>query len=251
MPPPDFDVIIPARFESTRLPGKALLDLGGKTLIHRVYKAGCNSGAARVIVATDDERIYEEVSAFGGQSCMTAPGHASGSDRIAEVVSKEQIPDGRIIVNLQGDEPFLPHGLIDHVVATLATGDVVMATACHTITDTAEIDDSNIVKVVSDVNGIALYFSRYPIPYSRQGERIQPVMRHIGLYACQAGFLARYLSLDPCPIEQDEQLEQLRVLYNGERIAVFETTEAPGPGIDTEADLAAARAYLSQENSNR
>jgi 3-deoxy-manno-octulosonate cytidylyltransferase (CMP-KDO synthetase) len=247
MPPPGFDVIIPARFESTRLPGKALIDIGGKTLIRRVYEVGSASNAERVIVATDDDRIYNEVISFGGQACMTSAEHTSGTDRIAEVVESEQIPEERIVVNLQGDEPFLPPVLIDHVVASLIEGDTDMATACHKISEPTEINDPNIVKVVCDARGVALYFSRYPIPYPRNVTRIQPVMGHIGLYACRADFLARYLSMAPCAIEQDEQLEQLRVLYNGGSIAVYETPEAPGPGIDTEADLAAARARLSPE----
>jgi 3-deoxy-manno-octulosonate cytidylyltransferase (CMP-KDO synthetase) len=243
-----FDVIIPVRFESTRLPGKALLDMCGKTLVRRVYEAGAASNAEHVIVATDDSRIYDEVTSFGGKVCMTAPGHSSGSDRIAEVVSENQIPADRTIVNLQGDEPFLPSGLIDRVaMALVETDGAIMATASHAITDAAEIDDPNVVKVVTDKDGLALYFSRYPIPYPRDGKRRQAVMRHIGLYACRAGYLSHYLSMDPCLIEQDEQLEQLRVLYDGGRIAVCESSEAPGPGVDTPADLERARDYLSQK----
>ncbi len=229
-------MFIPARYASSRLPGKALIDVGGKPLIRWVADAALASGAARVVVCTDDQRIADAVS---GQveTCMTDPKHPSGTDRIAEAVKKMQIESDRVIVNLQGDEPDMPPAVIRQVAQLLeAEMLAAMATACYPITEPKQIDNPNIVKVVCDFDGRALYFSRAPIPYPRDGGKAQ-VFRHIGLYAYHAGFLSQFVQWPVCAIEAAEQLEQLRALYYGATIMVAEAEQAPPIGIDTEDDL--------------
>ncbi|MHB8346212.1 MAG: 3-deoxy-manno-octulosonate cytidylyltransferase [Acidiferrobacterales bacterium] len=245
-------VIIPARFASTRLPGKPLADIGGKPMIERVYASARASGARRVVVATDDARISATVRGFGGEACMTAADHRSGTDRIAEAIAILGIDPDEIVVNLQGDEPLVPPALIRQVADTLlAHPQASMATACHAIHDRRVFLDPNVVKLVIDRSGFALYFSRAPIPWLRDetagaGEFPVDALRHIGIYAYRAEFVSRYADWSPCPPERIESLEQLRVLWNGERIAVCETPDAPAGGVDTAEDLERVRAAFGR-----
>jgi 3-deoxy-manno-octulosonate cytidylyltransferase (CMP-KDO synthetase) len=244
-------VIIPARYASTRLPGKPLQDVYGQTLIQRVYDRAIASGATSTIVATDDVRIKDVAEAFGAQVCMTSSEHCSGTERIAEVIKVLGIDDNEIVVNLQGDEPLMPATLIAQVAETLAQHpSAVVATAMHPIIDQATLDDPNVVKVVCDHQGFALFFSRAAIPNSVQS-RVSGASsclgyRHIGLYAYKAGFVSHYASLPPCGLEQVEALEQLRVLWYGMRVVVCEALEAPGPGVDTPEDLRIVREILKK-----
>lgn len=244
-------VVIPARFASTRLPGKALLEIRGKTLIERVYECAQRSKASRIIIATDDQRIEQVALNFGAEVCMTSVTHNSGTERLAEVIELLSIDSNEVVVNLQGDEPLMPGALIDQVADTLEASDAPMATACHEIESLAEVTDPNVVKVVVDVAGYALYFSRAPIPFLRDDPRFtrlpgKTFYRHIGIYAYRAEFMNRYLSWPPCAIERHESLEQLRVIWHGERIAVCEANELPGPGIDTVEDHERVLALLDQ-----
>lgn len=243
-------VIIPARYASTRLPGKPLQDILGKTLIERVHDCARESGAARVVVATDDARIRDTVQGFGGEVCMTRADHASGTDRIAEVIATLGIGPDEIVLNLQGDEPLMPPALMRQVADTLAARpDAVMATASHAIHDLESFRNPNVVKVVTDQRGYALYFSRAPIPWPRDAlsagtPATVNAQRHIGLYAYRAGFVGRYAAWPACPLENLEALEQLRVLWHGERIVVCEAAAAPAAGVDTPEDLARVRAWF-------
>lgn len=242
-------VIIPVRFASTRLPGKPLLRIADKPLIQHVYECAQASGAARITIATDDTRIADAASAFGAEVCLTATTHRSGTERIAEVVQKLAVPDDTIVVNLQGDEPLMPPALLRTVADALAAQpQAAVATAMHGLTDRAMLDNPNIVKVVCDRNGFALYFSRAPIPWEARHGEYPPLssqaFRHIGLYAYRAGFVTRYASWPTCPLEEIERLEQLRVLWYGERIVVWESKEAPGAGVDTTEDLERVREIL-------
>jgi 3-deoxy-manno-octulosonate cytidylyltransferase (CMP-KDO synthetase) len=239
-------VIIPARFASSRLPGKPLRDICGKPLIRHVYERALASAATRIVIATDDARIGEVASAFGAEVCMTSAKHNSGTERIAEVVQKLAIPEDTIIVNLQGDEPLMPPALVRAVANTLATHtQAAMATAMHAITDEAMMANPNVVKVVCDCDSFALYFSRAPIPWrAEHGERASQhvaAFRHIGLYAYRAGFVTRYAAWPPSPLEAIERLEQLRVLWNGERIVMCQSSELPAAGVDTLEDLERVR----------
>jgi len=247
-------IIIPARYASSRLPGKPLCDIAGKTLIERVHDCARASGAERVIVATDDDRIRAAVEAFGGTVCMTSPEHASGTDRIAEVIAQLHIASETVVVNLQGDEPLMPPALIRQVAETLAAHpDAALATACHPLHDAASLANPDIVKLVRDAQGYALYFSRAPIPWPRErmaGRADEPIAayRHIGIYAYRAGFVTRYAAWPPCPLERAERLEQLRALWHGQRIAVCEAASLPGPGVDTPEDLEWVRRYFDAAN---
>ena len=243
--------MIPARLASTRLPGKPLLDVGGKPLIRRVVEQARQIAGARVVVATDAPEIARAVEAFGGETCMTAASHASGTDRIAEAASVLGLADDEIIVNWQGDEPLMPPTLVAAVAARLADDpQAAIATACHPIADLAEFHNPNAVKVVLDGVGRALYFSRAPIPYPRDGEPPEPLARiayrHIGLYAYRAAFVRQFAALPPCALERRESLEQLRALWHGYRIAVVVTDGAPAPGVDTPEDLARVRELLAK-----
>lgn len=240
----EFDVIIPARHASTRLPGKLLSEVGGKPLIQWAWENARASAASRVLVATDDERIRERVAAFGGETCMTKAGHPSGTDRIAEAAALLGLADERLVVNVQGDEPELPPVLIDAVATALEHDPrAEMATASHALPDAAEFADPNVVKVVIDEAGRALYFSRAPIPFHREDAGApHEARRHVGIYAYRAGFLKRFSAWPPSRLEQVERLEQLRALERGVAIAVHQSAEAPGPGIDTAEDLARFRA---------
>ena len=245
-------IIIPARYASTRLPGKALLDVGGKPLIQRVHECAQRCAASSITIATDDPRIEDAARRFGARVCLTSSAHGSGTDRIAEVISRLELEADEIVVNLQGDEPLMPPALIQQVAQCLqAHPAAAMATACHAIGDVETLTNPNVVKVVSDQNGYALYFSRAPIPWPRdnmlQGDHQRPVQayRHIGIYAYRAGFVSRYAAWPACALEQSEQLEQLRALWRGERIAVCEAEELPGPGVDTAEDLETVRRYFT------
>ncbi len=244
-----FHVVIPARHASTRLPGKPLLLIAGKPMVVRVAEQAAQSGAQQIWIATDHHAIANTVHEHGFKACMTRDSHASGTDRIAEVVEQRDWPDDTIVVNVQGDEPLIPPGLIRAVAEHLHSHPgCAIATACHAIHDEASMRNPNIVKVVLDINGNALYFSRAPIPYPRDAFALQqplpvdlPVLRHIGIYAYRAGFLRAYGSLTPIVLEQYEALEQLRALYHGYKIGVVITAQAPPGGVDTEQDLHAAR----------
>jgi 3-deoxy-manno-octulosonate cytidylyltransferase (CMP-KDO synthetase) len=246
----NFIVIIPARYASSRFPGKPLADLNGKPMIVRVAEQARKSGASEVIVATDHAGIADAVESAGFASVMTRADHASGTDRLAEVVAKRRYAARRIVVNVQGDEPLIAPALIRRVAQRLDTDQIAeMATAAHALTEAKELTDPNIVKVVLDSAGRALYFSRAPIPYARDAfarnmrtlPRGLPVYRHLGIYAYRAAFLRAFTRLEPPAIERFEALEQLRALAHGYRISVAITKSAPHPGIDTPADLERAR----------
>jgi 3-deoxy-manno-octulosonate cytidylyltransferase (CMP-KDO synthetase) len=245
-----FTVLIPARYASTRLPGKPLADIAGKPMVVRVAERAQGGGAARVVVATDDVRVRDAVVAHGFAACMTRADHATGTDRLAEAAQQLGLADDEIVVNVQGDEPLLDGGLIRSMAALLeARPDAAVATACHPIEDVGEAFNPNVVKVVLDAAGYALYFSRATIPWARDAFRENskalppglPLFRHYGLYAYRVSFLRAFPSLAPAPIERFEALEQLRALWHGYRIAVEITRGTPAPGIDTPADLARVR----------
>lgn len=245
-----FSVIIPARYASTRLPGKPLLDIAGKPMVVRVAERARSSGATDVVIATDHEAIAETVARHGYEAVMTRRDHASGTDRLAEVAARRGYGAGHIVVNVQGDEPMIDPLLVREVAAILGRRrGAHMATAAHPIRDVGELTNPNAVKVVLDNAGYALYFSRSPVPYARDAfargiraiPRGLPVYRHLGIYAYRAGFLRRFTRLAPAAIERFEALEQLRALAHGYRIAVVVTRRAPAPGVDTMADLRRVR----------
>jgi 3-deoxy-manno-octulosonate cytidylyltransferase (CMP-KDO synthetase) len=248
-----FYVVIPARYASTRLPGKPLLDIAGKPMIVHVADKVKLSGAHKIVVATDDRRIEAAAQQYGYDAVLTRVDHVSGTDRIAEVAILEGWADEVIVVNVQGDEPLIDPALIVEVAQTLASNqEAVMATACHAIHNKADFLNPNIVKVVLDKNSNALYFSRAPIPYPRDAfaadadlPQHMPIYRHIGLYAYRTKFLKQYAQIPMAAIEQYESLEQLRVLYQGYKIAVAISSRAPATGVDTEADLAYVRSLLA------
>nr|VFK77786.1 MAG: 3-deoxy-manno-octulosonate cytidylyltransferase (CMP-KDO synthetase) [Candidatus Kentron sp. SD] len=249
-----FTVIIPARYASSRFPGKPLAEIAGKPMLQHVHALALASGAAEVIIATDDQRIQEAAIGFGAQVCMTSKDHASGTERITEVIEILEKPDHQIIVNLQGDEPLLPPQLARQVAADLANhADTPVTTLCERISDADTLFDPSVVKVITGDGGYALYFSRLPIPYDRDHFTSQPnflmppntlYYRHIGIYAYRASFLRHYVTRPPCALEKAESLEQLRVLHYGEKIHVSEAEVSPGCGVDTPADLKRAREIL-------
>lgn len=245
-----FRVVIPARYASTRLPGKPLADIAGKPMVVRVAEAALKSGACQVVVATDDGRVKDAVAAHGHEVVLTRADHPSGTDRIAEVAQQFGWSDDDIVVNVQGDEPLIEPVLVAEVAQALnADPDAAIATAAHAISDMEDFLNPNIVKVVTAASGRAMYFSRAPIPWHRDGFSQQretlPVdfacRRHVGLYAYRVGFLRRYGQLTPAPLEQWEALEQLRALWHGFPIQVIECRNAPAPGVDTPEDLARVR----------
>jgi 3-deoxy-manno-octulosonate cytidylyltransferase (CMP-KDO synthetase) len=238
-----FSVLIPARYGSSRFPGKPLADLAGRPMIVHVCERAAQSGAAAVHVATDDERIARAVRERGFAAVMTRADHASGTDRLAEAARTLRLPAEAVVVNVQGDEPLIEPALI-RAVAERLVGEraAPMATACHAIHDASQAASPHVVKVVLDAEGYALYFSRSRIPYPRDGEPL--CYRHAGIYAYRARFLEQYAALAPAPLEQAEALEQLRALWHGHRIAVvLSETDIP-PGVDTPADLDAVRRML-------
>ena len=245
-----FKVVIPARFASSRLPGKPLLDIAGKPMVIQVAILASKSQASEVVIATDHAPILQVAEQHGYASVMTRDDHPSGTDRIAEVVQSMGWADETIVVNVQGDEPLIDPLLINEVALALVKDtQAVMATACHPVHDIAVFENPNVVKVVLNGKGQALYFSRAPIPYPRDAEYRDhlAVHRHIGIYAYRVGFLKQYASLPATSLEQIESLEQLRVLYHGYQIAVTVTDNAPASGVDTPADLEAVREIFSQK----
>ncbi|CAK4068511.1 3-deoxy-manno-octulosonate cytidylyltransferase [Vibrio sp. 16] len=247
-----FTVVIPARYQSTRLPGKPLADIGGKPMIQWVYEQAIQAGAENVIIATDDKRVESAVQGFGGQVCMTSPNHESGTERLAEVVELMAIPDDHIVVNVQGDEPLIPPSIIRQVADNLANCSAPMATLAVEIEDEAEVFNPNAVKVLTDKDGYAMYFSRATIPWDRDSfanenkEIKQPLMRHIGIYAYRAGFINTYINWQPTALEKIECLEQLRVLWYGEKIHVEVAKESPAAGVDTPEDLQVVRELIAR-----
>jgi 3-deoxy-manno-octulosonate cytidylyltransferase (CMP-KDO synthetase) len=239
-----FQVVIPARYASSRFPGKPLAEIGGKPMVVHVCERAAQSGAAAVHVATDDERIARAVRAHGHEALMTRADHASGTDRISEAVQQLKLSENQIVVNVQGDEPLIAANLILQVATTLhEKPDASVSTACHPIHDQASLANPNVVKVVVDAKGYALYFSRSRIPYPREPDAL--CYRHAGIYAYRVGFLQRYAKLPPAPLEKAEALEQLRVLWHGYRIAVAVSEAEIPPGVDTPEDLEAVRRMLA------
>ncbi|MBO0502984.1 3-deoxy-manno-octulosonate cytidylyltransferase [Aeromonas veronii] len=253
-----FVVVIPARYASTRLPGKPLADIHGKPMVQHVVEKALQSGADRVIVATDDDRVQQALLSTGVEVCMTSPDHQSGTERLAEVCRHYGFAADTIIVNVQGDEPLIPPAIIRQVADNLAAATAPMATLSVPIKDAEEAFNPNAVKVVTDKDGYALYFSRASIPWDRDrfaaSDRIagsheqigDHYQRHIGIYAYRAGFIQRYVDWAPSVLEQVEALEQLRVLWYGEKIHVAQALEAPPVGVDTQADLEKVRAFLAK-----
>ena len=243
----DFAVVIPARYGATRLPGKPIADVCGRPMIRWVYEAAAASGAAEVIVATDDARIAAACGRFGARVEMTDSAHASGTDRIAEVARRLDWPDERVIVNVQGDEPLLPPVLVSQVAGLLNDDpEAGMATLATPIADLAEWDDPNVVKVVTDRRSRALYFSRSRIPWPRDGTGpAASAMRHVGLYGYRVWALEAFTGAGPCGLELQERLEQLRALWLGISIHVAQAREVPPRGVDTEDDLQAVRRMLA------
>ncbi|MDM0013180.1 3-deoxy-manno-octulosonate cytidylyltransferase [Variovorax sp. J22P168] len=255
MPAAEFTVLIPARLASTRLPDKPLADIAGLPMVVRVAQRAAESSAARVVVAADDVRIVDACTAHGVRALLTRTDHASGSDRLAEACVQLGLADDALVVNVQGDEPLIAAELIDAVAQALADHpDAAMSTAAHAIDSLEDFLNPNVVKAVLDAAGNALYFSRAPIPWWRDGStaagpKALPTapapLRHIGIYGYRAGFVRAFPSLPPAPIEATEALEQLRALWHGHRIAVHVSDHAPGPGIDTPEDLARVRALFA------
>lgn len=247
----DFHVIIPARYGASRLPGKPLLQIGGKPMVQWVVEVANASKPASVTVATDDARIEHAVKGFGGSVVLTANRHESGTDRIAETCSRLGLADNTVVVNLQADEPLMPPALITQVAALLQQrAKVVMATLCSRL-DAAQFVDPAVVKVVRSDDDIALYFSRAPIPWSRADGTAAmaanahlDARRHLGIYAYTSGYVQQFALREASPLEQLERLEQLRVLAHGEQIACADAVEAPPAGVDNAADLARVRAVL-------
>jgi len=238
-----FRVVIPARYASSRFPGKPLADIGGRPMVVRVCERAAQSGASEVHVATDDERIAAAVRAAGYSALRTRADHASGTDRIAEAAQALRLEEGETVVNLQGDEPLMEPGLIAQVAAALERDrEAAMATACHRLHDAAAASSPNVVKVVLDAKSRALYFSRAQIPYPREAGA--QWFRHAGLYAYRVGFLLSFAALVPSPLEKAEALEQLRALWHGYRIAVVVSEREIPPGVDTPEDLDAVRRIL-------
>ena len=249
-----FTVLIPARLASSRLPDKPLADIAGLPMVVRVAHAARRSGAIRVVVAGDHPRIVDACRAHGIEAVLTRADHLSGSDRLAEACEQLGLDGDEVVVNVQGDEPLIAPAMVDACAALLcARPDCVMATVAHAIDDLAEFTNPNVVKVVLDGTGRALYFSRAPIAWWRDGfaqgihqlPTQPPPLRHVGLYAYRAGFLRRFPTLPVAPLETLESLEQLRVLWHGERIAVHVSPERPGPGVDTPDDLVRVRAIFA------
>ncbi len=255
-----FSVIIPARYASSRLPGKPLADIGGKPMIRHVWEQATKAGAERIIVATDHVEVAKVATEFGAEVCMTAETHNSGTERLAEVINKTGMAADEIIVNVQGDEPLIPPAIIRQVAENLANNPVQMATLAVKIEDAEELFNPNVVKVLTDQNGFVLYFSRAVIPWDRdqfaalkKGELQAKdldlaktnYLRHIGLYAYRAGFIQQYVEWQPTALEQIESLEQLRVLWYGEKIHLQLAKEVPAVGVDTFEDLEKVRQILA------
>ena len=243
-----FIAVIPARLASTRLPNKPLADIGGKPMVVRVAERALQSGASRVVVAVDDQSIFDACKTNGLDVMLTSKDHPTGTDRLSEVASKLNLGDDEIVVNVQGDEPLIPPELITQVAQTLAEHPhAQIATAALKIHDAAEVNNPNAVKVAMNKNHQALYFSRAPIPFTRDADKFQAeCYRHIGMYAYKASFLKEFSKLAPAPIEEAESLEQLRAMWYGYSIQVLITESAPPPGVDTAEDLERVRQVFAQ-----
>lgn len=248
-----FTVVIPARFGSSRFPGKPLKTIAGKPMVQHVWEQARKSSAERVVVATDDMRIAEACQGFGAEVLLTREDHNSGTDRLAEVAGKLGLAADAIVVNVQGDEPLIPPAVIDQVAANLAAHpEAGMATLAEPLEDVASLFNPNVVKVATDINGLALTFSRAPLPWARDALAASrdvlpagvPYRRHIGIYAYRAGFLHDFVAWGPCWLENTESLEQLRALWHGVRIHVADAVEAPPAGVDTPEDLERVRRLL-------
>ncbi len=243
-----FVVVIPARYASSRLPGKPLADIEGQSMLERVWRQAMQSGASQVVIATDDERVLQAGRAFGADVLMTATSHNSGTERLAEVVSALGLSADTVVVNVQGDEPFIPPAIIRQVANNLSQQQKArMATLAVPLGAAEELHNPNIVKVVTDHQGYALYFSRAAVPFDRDDKFSDEIARlyrrHIGIYAYRAGFIQDYVRWPVSQLEQIECLEQLRVLWQGEAIHVADAREVPAAGVDTPADLEKARLY--------
>ncbi len=252
----EFTVVIPARYSSTRLPGKPLKDIAGQSMIQRVYRQAEKSQATQVIVATDDQRVVDEVTGFGGEVCLTSADHQSGTDRLQEVAEQYGFPDDHIVVNVQGDEPLIPPEVINQVAENLNNHlDAGVSTLCEPIESDEDFRNPNIVKVVADNSGMALYFSRAPIPWPRDHvessvSAMSPIlcpMRHIGIYGYRVAMLNAFIHWPMAPIESLECLEQLRFMWNGERIHVTQAQAVVPGGVDTEEDLQKVIGLLCSE----
>ncbi len=249
-------IVIPARYASNRLPGKPLRELAGKPMLQHVWERAMAADPLEVVVATDDERIARAADAFGARVCMTDPGHASGTERIAEVIEVMGWPEEEIVVNLQGDEPLVPPSLLVQVAEDLETHRLAeVATLVAHLESPEQLFDPAVVKVVLDGKGYALYFSRAPIPWEREEmawgrtpppEVVRSHLRHVGLYAYRAGFVREYVAWPPAPMERQESLEQLRVLWHGRRIHVSLAAEVPPAGVDTPEDLERVERLLGE-----
>ncbi|KAB8310853.1 MULTISPECIES: 3-deoxy-manno-octulosonate cytidylyltransferase [Rahnella] len=250
-----FIAIIPARFGSSRLPGKPLADINGKPMVVHVMERALESGAKRVIVATDHPEVVAAVKAAGGEVCLTSPDHQSGTERLAEVIQICQFADDEIIVNVQGDEPLIPPVIVRQVAENLANSVAGMATLAVPIESAEEAFNPNAVKVVRDANGYAMYFSRAAIPWERERFAVSKdtigdvFLRHIGIYAYRAGFIRQYVQWEPSKLEHIELLEQLRVLWYGEKIHVDVAKAIPSVGVDTPEDLERVRKILGHSHS--
>ncbi|MBT8069910.1 MAG: 3-deoxy-manno-octulosonate cytidylyltransferase [Xanthomonadales bacterium] len=250
--PGAYHIVIPARYASERLPGKVLLDLAGKPLLQHVWLRACESSAQSVVIATDDERIVIAAEQFGAQVVLTATDHKSGSDRIAECAALLGWPDDHLVVNLQGDEPLMPAACLDQVATLLdQRADCEVASLYWPITAAEEVNNPNAVKVVTDAQGRALYFSRAPIPYTRDHQSVEAAIaaglswkRHLGLYAYRLAALRRFTAYQPTPLELAERLEQLRIMEQGGKIAMAEACEFIPAGVDTSEDLERIRLLL-------
>ena len=244
----EFVVVIPARYASTRLPGKPLLDINGKPMIRHVYERGLESAAREVVIATDDERIADAAEGFGAAVCMTGDHHDSGTERIAEVADVLDWADDQVVVNLQGDEPAMPPSLINQAAALLDDASADIATLASRFTSPDDFKNPNVVKAILDDDGYALYFSRAAIPHARSEEHEQLAMssalHHHGIYAYRCGVLRQLVVAEPAPLETCEQLEQLRALSLGMKIRVAIPEVRPGGGVDTPEDLARVAAEL-------
>jgi 3-deoxy-manno-octulosonate cytidylyltransferase (CMP-KDO synthetase) len=251
----DFVVVIPARYESERLPGKPLRPIAGRPMLQHVHERAAASSAGEVVIATDDERIAAAARRFGADVCVTEATHGSGTERIAEVARRRAWPDDRIVVNLQGDEPLMPPAAIDRCAELMQAGDADIATLASPFCTREEFLDPNHVKVIVDDAGFAIYFSRAAIPYSRSARTGELAMKtalyHHGIYAYRAGVLQNFVSAGRSALEESEQLEQLRALSMGLKVRVGIPARRPGPGVDTAADLAKVEALLADADFSR
>ncbi len=247
----EFKIVIPARYKSSRFPGKPLADIHGKPMIQRVYEAAVDAGASEIVIATDSTMIGMAAEEFGATVCMTLEEHESGTDRLCEVVEKLQWEEDTVVVNLQGDEPLTPPAIINQVAVNLIRNKAAGCATLYTGLSQEEASDPNIVKVVVDRNGFAMYFSRSVIPYIRDADDAATkeliYKRHIGLYAYKVQLLNKFQTMEPCELEQAEKLEQLRLMWYGVKIHLAQASSIPGHGVDTPEDLERVRAAISPD----